>query len=67
MHRILCTVFGKKSGSYQIVNSIVWAAIMIISALIVNDKQTNEFLAMLYIVGWFITTMPYQKSEKPND
>jgi len=61
MNRILYTVFGKKSGLQQIVYSIVWAAIMIISALLVDDKSTTDFLTMMYVAGWFITTMPIKK------
>jgi len=62
MNRFLSLIICKKSGFSQIVNSIVWTAIMIISSILVDDKQTNEFLVMMYIAGWFVTTFPEKKT-----
>ena len=56
MNKIICFISGKKNVPFQIINSIVWAAIMIITSLLVNDLSTNELLVTIYIAGWFATT-----------
>jgi hypothetical protein len=61
MNRLLSLIICRKSGFSQIINSIVWATIMIVSSLLVDDMKTNEFLAMMYIAGWFVTTLPDKK------
>ena len=62
MNKVLCIINGRKSGLSQIISSLVWAAIIISSSLIVDDLQTKEFLTTMYLAGWFITTMPQKKS-----
>jgi len=64
MKRFLSLSIRRKSSASQIINSVVWASVMIISALLVNDMHTNEFLVMIYIAGWFITTFPQGKDSK---
>jgi len=55
MNRILCFFGARKSRHSQIINAIVWAVIMIVTALVV-DLSTINFMIPLYIAGWFATT-----------
>lgn len=51
----------KKLTKAMISNSIIWAAAMIGSAIIVDDKSTQQSLSMMLIVLWFCSYTVIQR------
>ena len=43
----------KKSGRFQVVNALVWAAVMLLTAWLAPDQ--SQALLPILIGGWFIT------------
>ena len=51
----------KKLSAAMISNSIIWAAAMIGSAIIIDDKDAQQNISMMLIVLWFCSYMMIQR------
>ena len=56
-----------KQNKGVILHSLVWAALMIASALLIGDAENTNQLIILMIGGWFISHQQLLNAAKNND
>jgi len=57
--RVLKKIEGRSSGESPLIigHAVIWASVMLATAMVINNKETGQSVMMILILGWFASLM----------